>query len=341
MLQVPYDIVIKKIKEQAALTDDEIDAKIRQKMDQLIGLVSKEGAAHIIANEFGVKLLSSNGKVKINEIYHGMTSVEIVGKVTRRFELREFDKGERKGKVASFFVADETGQIRVTLWNEQTDGYGSLKEGDIVRIVDAKVRLNNGFKELHLDTNSSFVINPPGIAVNGIKAVNSDLYGTRKKISELKAGEQGIDILCTIVDVYGIRFFEVCPNCGKRLIQKGGAQVCEVHNEVQPGYSCVLNLVLDDGSGTIRAVFFRRQIKNLLKKEEKDIMKYRDSPEAFEAEKNDILGEIVRVVGRTATNTFFNRLEFIVSMVFPDVNPEMEIKRLEPRLEPANDVQDA
>ena len=66
MIQIPYEQVIDKIKETSGLDNAAIELKIRNKLDQLSGLISKEGAAHIVANELGVKLFEKvSGKVKI------------------------------------------------------------------------------------------------------------------------------------------------------------------------------------------------------------------------------------------------------------------------------------
>ena len=55
MFKLPLQDIINKIKEKTELSEAEINSKINQKLDQLSGLISKEGAAHIIANELGVK----------------------------------------------------------------------------------------------------------------------------------------------------------------------------------------------------------------------------------------------------------------------------------------------
>ena len=56
MINIPVETVLTKLKENG-LSDEEIETKIKQKMDQLSGLISREGAAHIIANEMGIKVL--------------------------------------------------------------------------------------------------------------------------------------------------------------------------------------------------------------------------------------------------------------------------------------------
>ena len=143
MMNIPYDVVINKIVEKTGTSKAEIDDKISKKMAQLAGLISKDGAAHIIANELGVKLIEPKGVSKIKDIFAGMQGVETQGKVTRKLQLYEFQRGETTGKVASFFIGDETGQIRITLWHDQTKEFDNIKEGDVIKIRDANSKKNN------------------------------------------------------------------------------------------------------------------------------------------------------------------------------------------------------
>ncbi|MFW9876291.1 MAG: DUF2240 family protein, partial [Candidatus Thorarchaeota archaeon] len=81
MIKIPFEDIISKIKEKSNLSEEEINSKIEQKTKQLSGLISKEGAAHIIANELGIKLFEDfSGKLQIKNIVTGMRDVETVGK---------------------------------------------------------------------------------------------------------------------------------------------------------------------------------------------------------------------------------------------------------------------
>ena len=143
MINIPLSHILKKIKESTNISDEEIDKKIKAKLDQLSGLISEEGAAHIVANELGVKLVETSGKLQINNILAGMRNVEVAGKITRKYEVRSFETEKRKGKLGSFMMADDSGFIRVVLWNDKADTLEKLNEGDIVLINGAYARENN------------------------------------------------------------------------------------------------------------------------------------------------------------------------------------------------------
>jgi len=104
--------------------------------------------------------------------------------------------------------------------------------------------------------------------------------------------------------------------------------MCAEHSAVTPDFSYVMNVVLDDGTETIRCTFFRNQAERLLSKSKEEIMKFRDTPESFEAAKTELLGNQLKLVGRVNKNDMFDRLEFLAQLVFTNPNPEEELNRM-------------
>jgi replication factor A1 len=329
MISMPLNDIISKIKEKSNLTDSEINFKIKAKLDQLSGLISKEGAAHIIANELGVHLFEqTSGKLQIKNILTGMRDVETLGKVTRKFDIREFKVNGREGKVGNIIIGDETGTIRVVCWGSKADEVSKLKEGDIVRIKSGYIKENNGAKEIHMNDRSSIVINPAGEKIEAIMETAKPA-ALRIKIQELTENSSNVELFGTIVQSFEPRFFEVCPQCNKRLKQDNGAFFCDEHKHVVPNYSYVMNTVLDDGTETIRAVFFRDQAEKLVSKTKDEFLGYRNNQPAFEAVKTDLLGKQIKVKGRVSKNAMFDRLEFISNDVDVNPDPKEELKALE------------
>jgi replication factor A1 len=103
---------------------DEVLKMIEEKRQELgPEVVNEESAAMIIARELGIDLqqVSAKARIRIEDITESTGRVPLTARVVSRNPIRTFtrkDGGE--GKVASLFVADETGEIRVTLWDEIT-----------------------------------------------------------------------------------------------------------------------------------------------------------------------------------------------------------------------------
>ncbi|MDP6600253.1 MAG: OB-fold nucleic acid binding domain-containing protein, partial [Candidatus Woesearchaeota archaeon] len=261
----------------------------------------------------------------------GLRNVGTVGKVSKTYELREFTTNDRQGKVASFVMGDETGTIRVVMWGSQAENINNIKEGTITKITGSYVKENNGFNELHLNERSKLILNPEGETVNVVK----ESIAKRKTINQLTENDNDIEILATIVQAFEPRFFEVCPQCSKRAKPEENSFICPEHNKVEPDYSYVLNLIVDDGTDTMRTVFFRESMEKILNSNKEKILQYRENMEKFEEIKTELLGNIIKIGGRVKKNLFFDRLEFVANDVTLNPNPEEEIKRLDEEVKKA------
>ena len=341
MIDIPYETIISKLKE-AGLSDEDIESKIQAKLDQLSGLISKEGAAHIIANEMGLKLVeSTSGRMKIKDIMSGMRNVEALGKVTNKFNITEFTRKDgTPSKVGSFILGDETGRIRVTCWGDMATKLSEFNEGDILKVVGGYIRENQGRNEIHMNDSSKIVVNPQGETVGDI-SVEAREYD-RKKVSELTENMNNVEVLGTIVSVEALRFFEVCPECKKRARVKREEFECDTHGIITPAYNYVMNAIIDDGSGNIRTVFFETMVEKALDMEKSKLLEIKDAPDSIDF-KSKLLGSIVKIKGRVKKNTMFDRLELSVQDIDikPDPYEEMEhVDKAIEELKQSKDISD-
>ncbi len=321
MIKIPYDDIVSKIQAGTGLSQDEIESKVKQKMDLLAGLVSKEGAAHIIANEHNIKLIESvSGAFKVDKLFDGMRDVEVTGKVLRLYETRSFNTNGRSGMVASMVVGDETGSIRLVLWNEHALKAEQIKEGKILKVHGAYVKNRDTGIELHLGSKGDVQVDPPGVTLDNVKELAPKQPVERKKLIDITSNDDRVEVMGTIVQVFDLRFFEVDPTTGKRVKPEDLVG--------QPGYSYVLNAFVDDGTENMRLVCFRDQVCQLLGKTHEEVLSYRENAGSFEPVSTELLGTIIKVAGRVKNNEMFNRLELVANNV-EQANPSEEIERLQ------------
>jgi replication factor A1 len=81
----------------------------------------------------------------------GQSDVNLRGLVLDTDEVRTFSRDDgTEGRVSNLTLGDETGRIRVTLWDEQADRAEELEPGTSVEVVDGYVRERDGSLELHV-----------------------------------------------------------------------------------------------------------------------------------------------------------------------------------------------
>ena len=306
-----YEQLVERIATSSGLEKKEIERRVEAKRAKLSGLVSKEGAAQIVAAELGINF--DQEKMKINQLLLGMKRANVVGKVIEIYPVREFNKNGREGKVANLIIADESGNTRVVLWDTNhifLVENEKIKKGDVVEISNGNIR-NNG--EIHLNSFSDIKLSK-----EEIENVVVERKYNEKKLGEAKAGES-LKTRAVIVQVFEPRYFEACPQCGKRVLEGK----CNTHGEVEGKKRALLNLVLDDGSESIRAVLFGEQI-NKLELSDEEIF----SLEKFALKKGGILGEELVFTGNLRSNALYNTVEFNVEGI-EKVKAEELIKELE------------
>ncbi len=325
---LPYDEIVSKLSEHAGLGKEEIDKLVTEKQEELSGLVSREGAAYIVSREMGLNLIHEERRreLKIKHLVSGLNSVSISPTVISVFEPRAFDKNGRKGQVANILVGDETGTCRLSLWNDEV---GKLKElalqpGDVIELRNGWVKMDSrGMPELRVGRGIMRKLEGVSNAdlLNNISSASTLSYqsGGRKHISELKENEYA-EIRAAMVQLFSRQpFYEICPQCGSRVIGNGVEWNCTAHGSVKPSYSLVLSGFADDGTGSIRAVFFRNAAERLIGKATEDVLKAfeetKDVAKAFSTE--ELIGKDFIIRGRVKRSEFTGDLELMASDAEP------------------------
>jgi ssDNA-binding replication factor A large subunit len=304
-----YQRLIELISEDSGESIEEIERKIEAKQAKLSGLISKEGAAQVIAAELGVNF--DKQVIKINQIVPNMKKINLVGKIINLFPIREYNKNGRSGKIGSFIIADDTSNIRTVLWDENhidLIAKGEIKQDFNVEINNANIR--NG--ELHLTSFSE--IKPSEKVIENIVIERPVL---KKKIVNFNINDD-VSVRAFIVQMFSPRFFEVCPECRKKATEGK----CVEHGPVNAEKRALINFVADDGSDSIRVVMFSDQIEKLLSNEELE------NPELFSLKRTELLGKEINITGNVRKNSMFGNNEFIISDI-KDINIDELINELE------------
>lgn len=306
MLKIPINSIIQRIHEETGLSVDEISQQIKAKVAALEGLVSEEGAAFIIASELGVQLLQQatpNQVLQIKDLLPGMRA-DVSGVVERTFKVIPYVYAGKAKEMGSFILRDDTGEIRVVLWDDKAQ---LLKDGKIrgaVKIKGCQVKQNKmGAKELHVG--AKCVVLATGSSSGESVAINEC------KISELKVGQQTA-VLAEIVKIFPLKMYPVCSKCGKKVIPAPEGFLCSEHKQVTPENRLLLSFYLDDGSGTIRATAFGRDAEKLCSATNSQINLSQEFQDLLQT---SLLGRTISAGGRVKENKNFDRTEIIIADV--------------------------
>lgn len=321
--------LIEKVAEESELSEEEIEEKVEEKMEEFSGMVSEEGAIHLVAKEHGVQLSEADNDLKIENVVPEMRKVNLKGRVTAVLDANTFERDDgEEGKVQNIVIADETGSIRVTLWDEQTKIAEEVAEGDPVKISGAyTVEDNRGNAELRLGDDAQ-VAKADEDEVPEVESSSGSGETEEVDLKDVKDENANYKVNGIVVAVYTSNpFYRVDPETGDTVRANDDGEYVTDDGEVieEPETRLALSAVIDDGTGNTRCVFFRDQARELLEIDE-EVEKSGDEKKVEEAAEN-ALGKEITIEGRTRYNDYFGQLEIIANEMY-EFDPEDEINEL-------------
>lgn len=161
-----------------------------------------------------------NRWMKLRDLKPGMRGVDIVARVVERGEVREFQRSDgSRGRVASLLLEDETGRVRMSLWDDEVELLGEIEEGDILAIYDGYIRGGPGPLSLSLGSRGRMEINPEGVEPPPLPR---EVWS----IGELQEGMENVTVEGVVVDEPEMREVETA---------QGATRVASFHIEDDTG----------------------------------------------------------------------------------------------------------
>ncbi len=229
---------------------------IEQKRQQMgPELVNEESAAMIVARDLGIDLhqITARPRMKIEDITEGSRSVTLTAKVVGVDTVREFSRsGGGTGRVASITVADDTGRIRVVLWDETTRlvSDGLVTVGSWVQIRNAYVKQGlRGALELNIGRMGGIrALEDYEIEELDIEVADAETV----KLGELRENMYDVVVVFAVQRVFGLSTF---------TRKSDGSE------------GKVLSLIGADETGSARIVFWDDQAEQMRDVEEGEVIR--------------------------------------------------------------------
>jgi replication factor A1 len=167
---------------------------------------------------------------KMADLREGMRSVNVAGRVAHISEERSFTRRDGSaGRVASVLMEDETGTIRLSLWDDDVDLKKDMEIGSILTVENGYTRLSLSAVGLNAGQSSRITLNPEGVDVAAPR-IEDKLVD----IKDLREGQTNVYVRGRVLE---------------------SADVREV--ETARGPAMVASFRIDDGTGEARVSVWR------------------------------------------------------------------------------------
>ena len=112
------------------ITREEFEQRVEAKIDACGDLVDEPTAAMLVVGELG------RAHVRIKGLQGKSSLFSFFAKVMDKTELRVFDRSDgEKGAVATLLLGDDTGTVRVVLWDERAGAVEEIAQGDVLEVI--------------------------------------------------------------------------------------------------------------------------------------------------------------------------------------------------------------
>ncbi|WP_292380735.1 OB-fold nucleic acid binding domain-containing protein [Methanosarcina sp. UBA289] len=207
------------------ISKEDFMQRVQEKVESMGGLCDEPMAAMLVANELGFSDVGRDS-VKVENITAESGQINLVAKVVSVFDTKEFTRNDGTiGRVGNIIVGDETGKVKVTLWDNMAD---LIKDGKIR--IGQTLQISGYAKQGY----SGVEIN---VGNNGVLAESEEeieVAASTQKIKDIKDGMGDLNLTGKILEISEIRTFQRKDgNCGK-----------------------VGNLLLGDDTGTVRVTLW-------------------------------------------------------------------------------------
>ncbi|MFX0057247.1 MAG: DUF2240 family protein [Candidatus Hodarchaeota archaeon] len=238
---------INKIIEDTGLTKREIQNLVEEKKNELKGLISDEGALFVIAKELGVDVQSENKDIltdielNISDITPNMKNLSLVGRIKEIYKISSFTgKDGEPGYVSSFLLHDNTGDIRIVLWNEHVNIFKdtNFEKNELVKILNGYAKQGKfGGTEIHLGRLGKIILSPEDVDYNKYPKIISEFT----EIKDISLSSSSISLEGKIMQKYPIKEF--------------------TRNDGENGK--VGSIIVIDSTGSIRVTFWNEDTEKL------------------------------------------------------------------------------
>lgn len=207
------------------ISKQDFQQRIQDKVEKLGGLCDEFMAAELVANDLG---FSDVGRdiVKIGNITAESGQVNFAAKVISVFDAKEFTRNDGTiGRVGNLIVGDETGKIRVTLWDNMADliKAGKIKAGQNLQMSGY---VKQGYSGVEVNIGNNGVLTETDEEI--------EVTASSQKIKDIKDGMGDINLTGKVLEISESRAFQ----------KKDGSS------------GKVGNLLLGDSTGTIRVTLW-------------------------------------------------------------------------------------
>ena len=246
---------------------------------------------------------------KISDLDEDEQDTIIIGRIIELNELRQFDRDNGDvGHVRNIEIADDTGSIRVVLWND--DAKKAYELGQPLKIQNPRLALDRDNRIEASVSSATTLLDPSESELEKLPSQDElmEMIFVPKSIESLLEDDTNVHITAKIKEVSTERNILVrCPNCKAGVEETDEESVCDNCGYVfdEPDYTLMIPTTLSDDTGDIQATFFDKLAEELIGMKTEDIVADIANGYGIEDKLQDLVNQTIEIIANVSFDEYY------------------------------------
>ena len=245
---------------------------------------------------------------KISDVDEDDTDIIIIGRVIELNDITHFDRDNGDtGSVRNIEIADDTGSIKVVLWND--DANIDLEIGMPIKLQNPRIDLDRDNRLQAVIGRGTTILEPSENELNKLptyEELKEAIY-VPKTIESLLEDDTNVCVTGVIKEVGTDKNILVkCPNCRSNVETTIEENVCDNcgHAFDEPDYTLMVPTRIEDETGEIQATFFDKLAEELIQMKKEDVINYVEDGLGIEDKLQDLNGMTVEIIANVSFDLY-------------------------------------
>ena len=262
--------------------------------------LSEEQAREMFIPELATLEKAIYDYIKIDDVEEDEQDKIIIGRIIEMYDPREFERDDRTGLVRNIEIADDTGSIRVVLWND--DAEREFELGQPIKLQNPRLRFNDRSNRVEASITGGTAILEPNESELAKLPSQEELMEAiyvSKTIESLLEDDTNVKVTGRICDVNTDRvLLKRCPHCDNNVEHTEMENVCDFCGEEfeEPKYTLFVNTTIEDETGEIQVTFYENLAEELIDMDKERVISLIEDGYGIEDKLEDLNGTTIEII---------------------------------------------
>ena len=262
--------------------------------------LSEEQAREMFIPELATLEKAIYDYIKIDDVEEDEQDKILIGRIIEMYDPREFERDDGTGLVRNIEIADDTGSIRVVLWND--DAEREFELGQPIKLQNPRLRFNDRSNRVEASITGGTAILEPNESELAKLPSQEELMEAiyvSKTIESLLEDDTNVKVNGRICDVNTDRvLLKRCPHCDNNVEHTEMENVCDFCGEEfeEPKYTLFVNTTIEDETGEIQVTFYENLAEELIDMDKERVISLIEDGYGIEDKLEDLNGTTIEII---------------------------------------------